>query len=207
MLQLLDALVQYRNLVFGPGGPRFDAFFEQDMGPLLLPAINDLLAENVVEWFGRPGSRFVYLTEIRMVDDAQTEIGLRELLGRDSERAAPLRLSAEQTHGLLPNRVALLWPGRPVPLRLDPLLVYRETDQGEDVLFLNRDRNSRQVEYLSYFSGKTEREASMATALAALLSQTAGRTVTEERLAEFQAQSLAATPSVEVLTGEQQLAG
>jgi tetratricopeptide (TPR) repeat protein/serine/threonine protein kinase len=207
VMQVLEALVQYRNQVFGHGGPRFDSFFEKEMGPLLLPAVNDLLAEDVVDWLGPPGTRLAYLTEVRAVDAAQAEVGVRELVGRDSERAAPLRLPAEAAGALLPNRVAVLWPGRAVPLRLDPLLVYRETDQGEDVLFLNRDRNSRQVEYLSYFSGKTEREASMAPALAALLSQASGRAVTEERLAEFRAQSLAATPTFDVLTAEQPPAG
>jgi serine/threonine protein kinase len=207
VLQLFDALIQYRNLVFGHGGPRFDSFFENEMGPLLFPAVNDLFAENVVDWLGKPGARLIYLTEVRTLDAAQMEVGVRELVGRDSERTSPLRLTTERASALLPNRVAVLWPGRPVPLRLDPLLVYRETDQGEDVLFLNRDRNSRQVEYLSYFSGKTERETAMAPALAAMLSLAAGTTVTEERLAEFQKQSLAETPSVEVLLEEQPVAG
>ena len=47
LLELLDALVQYRNGVFGHGASRFDAFYEQEMGPLLLPAANEMLAEGV----------------------------------------------------------------------------------------------------------------------------------------------------------------
>ena len=54
----------------------------------------------------------------------------------------------------MPDRVAVLWPGRPVPLRLDPLLLYREGELADEVLFLNRDRNGRQVEYLSYTTGE-----------------------------------------------------
>ena len=54
-MQVLDALVQYRNQVFGHGGPRFDSFFEKEMGPLLFPAVNELFAEKVVDWFGPPG--------------------------------------------------------------------------------------------------------------------------------------------------------
>ena len=38
LLQLIDALVQYRNEVFGHGGPRFESFYAQEMGPLLFPA-------------------------------------------------------------------------------------------------------------------------------------------------------------------------
>ena len=66
----------------------------------------------------------------------------------------------------MPDRVAVLWPGRPVPLRLDPLLVYRGSELGEEVLFLNRDRNGRQVEYLSYTTAAPERDRSMGPALA-----------------------------------------
>ena len=82
---------------------------------------------------------------------------------------------------MAPNRVAVLWPGRTVPLRLDPLLVFRGTELAEEVLFLNRDRNGRQAEYLSYTTGRTERDRSMGPALAALLSQVTGREVGEER--------------------------
>jgi eukaryotic-like serine/threonine-protein kinase len=206
-MQVLDALVQYRNLVFGHGGPRFDSFFEKEMGPLLFPAINELLADDSVAWFGPAGSRFVYLTEIRTLDAESVEVGLRELTGHVSERMTPRRFTADQARALLPNRVAMQWPGWTTPLRLDPLLVYRETDQGEDLLLLNRDRNSRQVEYLSYFSGRTERDASMAPALTALLSAVTGRTVTEQQLADFQSQSMAETPSVEALAGEMPMSG
>ena len=54
--------------------------------------------------------------------------------------------------------MAVLWPGRQVPLRLDPLLLFRASEIGDELLFLNRDRNGRQVEYLSYtFSNKSSR--------------------------------------------------
>ena len=32
VMQVLNALVQYRNHVFGHGGPRFDSFFDKEMG-------------------------------------------------------------------------------------------------------------------------------------------------------------------------------
>ena len=50
------------------------------------------------------------------------------------------------------------------------------------MLFLNRDRNGRQVEYLSYTTGRTERDQSTAPALAALLSRVVGRAVGEDQL-------------------------
>ena len=95
----------------------------------------------------------------------------------------------------------MLWPGRPVPLRLDPLLLYRERELADEVLFLNRDRNGRQVEYLSYTTGRTERDRATAPALAALLGRVTGRAVGEEQLRSLAEQSLAETPSVEALFG------
>jgi hypothetical protein len=85
-LQVLDALVQYRNGVFGQGAGRFDAFYERDMGPLLFPAANELLAEGVLDPLGPRGSRLVYLGELRTLDGGQVEVGLRELVGLQGER-------------------------------------------------------------------------------------------------------------------------
>jgi formylglycine-generating enzyme required for sulfatase activity/serine/threonine protein kinase len=201
LLELLDGLVQYRNGVFGHGASRFDAFYEQEMGPLLLPAASELLAEGVWDLLGPRGSRLVYLTELRTVDEGQVQISLMELVGRESERMAPQELSSDEAAGLTPNCVAVLWPGRKVPLRLDPLLVFRGTELAEEVLFLNRDRNGRQAEYLSYTTGRTERDRSMAPALAKLLSQVAGREVSESELQKISEQSLAETPSVAALFG------
>ena len=101
----------------------------------------------------------------------------------------------------MPNRVAVLWPGRPVPLPLDPLLLYREGELADEVLFLNRDRNGRQVEYLSYTTGRTERDRATAPALAALLGRITGREVGEDQLQALAEQSAAETPSVEALFG------
>ena len=185
VLDVLEALVQYRNSVFGHGGPRFDSFFEQEMGPLLLPAVNDLLEEGTYEFLGRRGSRLVYITDLRTIEEDRIEVGLRELVGLAAERMAPLVLTKAQADGLLPNRVAVLWPGRPVPLRLDPLLLYRESETAEEVLFLNRDRNQRQVEYLSYASGRTERDKATAPELCKLLTVLAGRDIGEADLRQL----------------------
>ena len=197
LLDLLDAMVQYRNGVFGHGASRFDAFYEQEMGPLLLPAASELLAEGVWDFLGPRGSRLVYLTELRTIDDAQVQINMMELVGRESERMAPQDLSRDEAGGLTPNCVALLLPGRRIPLRLDPLLVFRGTELAEEVLFLNRDRNGRQAEYLSYTTGRTERDRSMGPALAKLLSQVVGRDVSESEVRKTRERSLAKTPSVE----------
>ncbi len=198
VLQVFDALVQYRNGVFGHGGPRFPSFYEREMGPLLFPALNDLLAEDVVAPLG-PGGRLVYITELQILDGGRVQVGLRELTGMPGLRddLAPLALSAAEASGLDPHRVALLSPNRSIPLRLDPLLVYREGDLVEDVLFLNRDLNGRQVEYLSYATGRRECDAT--PALAALLGRVTGRQVGEEELRVLAEQSRTETPSVEAL--------
>ena len=174
LLQVLEALVQYRNGIFGHGAGRFAEFYEQEMGPLLFPAANEVLAEGMLDLLGPRGSRLVYLTELRILAEDRIELNLRELVGMRGERMAPLTLDPARAAGLDPNQVAVLWPGHPVPLRLDPLLRYRESELTDEVLFLNRDRDGRQVEYLSYTTGRTERDRATAPALAALLSQIIG---------------------------------
>jgi WD40 repeat protein/serine/threonine protein kinase len=200
LLGTLEALVQYRNAVFGHGAEREANFYQAEMGPLLFPALNDLLAEGVFDLLGPRGSRLVHVTEVRLQEGGEVEIGLRELINLRSERTAPLRLASDQALELAPNRVAVLWPGHPVPLRLDPLLVYRESETADEVLFLNRGRN-KQVEYLSYTTGRTERDRAMGPALAELLSRITNAAVSEEQLHELAAQSLAETASVERLFG------
>src|SRR5262249_23701903 len=65
LLELYDAIVGYRNGVFGHGAGRFDAFYEKEMGPLLFPAVTEVLAGGVLDALGPRGSRLVYLTEVR----------------------------------------------------------------------------------------------------------------------------------------------
>jgi serine/threonine protein kinase/tetratricopeptide (TPR) repeat protein len=200
-MQVIDALVPYRNAVFGHGAGRFESFYENEMGPLLFPAANEMLAEGMLDVLGPRGSRLVHVAELRMLDEDRVEVGLRELIGERSARAAPVILTRAQAADLVPDRVAVLWPGRPVPLRLDPLLLYREREMGDEVLFLNRDRNGRQVEYLSYTRGEPERDRDTAPALAALLARVTGRDVAVEQLDTLAQQSVAETPSVEALIG------
>ena len=201
VMQVIDALVQYRNGVFGHGAGRFESFYSDEMGPLLFPAANELLAEGTLEVLGPRGSRLVQVVELRMLDEGRVEVGLRDLIGLQGERAAPLVLDRDQAALLLPNRVAVLWPGRAVPLQLDPLLAYREGELADEVLFLNRDRNGRQVEYLSYTTGRTERDKSTSAALARLLSRVTGREIVEDQVRALGEQSFAETPSVEAIFG------
>ena len=73
------------------------------MGPLLFPAANEILAEGVLEALGPRGSRLVSLTEFRTRDDRCLEVGVRELMGVQGERAASLVLSPAQAAALLPQ--------------------------------------------------------------------------------------------------------
>jgi WD40 repeat protein/serine/threonine protein kinase len=199
LLQLFESQVQYRNSVFGHGGPRFADFFEREMGPLLAPAMGEVLADGTLDVLGPRGSRLVFLSEIRIIGPDAVEVGLRELVGTESERVAPLLLTAAEAADLVPNVPAIIWPGRPTPLRLDPLLRYRENEAGDEVLFLNRDRNGKQVEYLSYVNGATQRDPAMAAELAKLLSQVTGHEITTDQLQALGELSLSETPSVESL--------
>ena len=197
ILQVLEALVPYRNGVFGHGAVRFESFYAQDMGPLLFPALNEMLADAMLAPIGPPGSRLIYLHEVRAVSEETMEISFRDLVGYQGEWGAPMLVGREEAKDLIPHCVAVLWPDQRLPLRLDPLLRYRETDLDAEVLFLNRDHDARQVEYLSYTTGRTERDAAMERAMARLLSLITAQPMTEERLEELEEQSLTATPPEE----------
>ncbi|MCG8584761.1 MAG: serine/threonine protein kinase [Pirellulales bacterium] len=168
-LELFDALVQYRNTVFGHGASRVESFYEEEMGPLLLPAVTDLLDEGVLDMLGPPGSRLVCLSEIRMAGEGRAEIELRYLVGRESERGVVLELDIEEAEQLAPGCVAVEWPGHTLPQRLDPLLAFHESELSEEVLFLNRDRSGKHVEYLSYTTGRTVRDPEMEPAMVRML--------------------------------------
>ena len=199
VLQVFEALVQYRNSVFGHGASRIDAFYEQEMGPQLFPAADELLEEGVFDPIGPGASRLVSITQLRALDDRTVEVSMRELTGLQGERLAPLVLGREETAGLAPNTVGVLWPGWKLPLRLDPLLSYRESDVADELLFINRERNGKHVEYLSYTTGRTERDASMAPAMASLIQRIVGSAVTVEQLETLAAQDEAEAPAVEAL--------
>jgi WD40 repeat protein/serine/threonine protein kinase len=199
ILQVLEALVQYRNSVFGHGASRADAFYEQEMGPQLFPAADELLEEGIFDPIGPGASRLVCLTQLRALDDRTVELSMRELTGLQGERLAPLLLPRDQAAALAPNTVAVIWPGWKLPLRLDPLLSYHESDVADELLFLNRDRNGKHVEYLSYTTGRTERDASMAPAMASLLGRIVGAAVTVEQLQTLAAPDQDQPPPVDAL--------
>lgn len=212
LLDLFDKIVRYRNDVVGHGGPRFEAFFDNEMGPLMFPAVNEVLAEGTLDPFGSSGTRLVYLTEMRMIEEGKFEVSLRELVGLQGERSAPMVFDADMAEALSPRHgafpgLALLWPGHAAPLRLGPMMRFRESEVADEVLLLNRDRGGRQVEYLSYTTGRTERDAEMSGALAQILSRIADRTITEAQLREFEKQSRSESESVEGLVGDSRLEG
>ena len=155
LMQVLDALVQYRNGVFGHGAVRVRVLLRRGDGAAALPGRQRAAGRRCARP-ARPTRQPPGLPD-RAADARRgpVEVGLRDLVGTQGERAGPLVLDRTQAAASsLPNRVAVLWPGRPVPLRLDPLLLYREGELADEVLFLNRDRNGRQVEYLSYTTGR-----------------------------------------------------
>ena len=210
LLDLFDKLVRYRNDVVGHGGPRFDAFFDSEMGPLMFPAVNEVLAEQTFESMGPPGTRLVYLTELRMIEEGKFEVSLRELIGLQGERSAPMTFDSDLADALSPRHgsfpgLALIFPGVATPLRLGPMMRFRESEVADEVLLLNRDRGGRQVEYLSYTTGRTERDAEMAGAMAMILSAISDRKITEDDVRNFEKQSRSESESVEGLMGDSRL--
>ena len=185
VLQLIESLVQYRNAVFGHGASRAESFYEEEMGPLLFPAADEMLKEGVFDLLGPSGTRLVYLAQIQTTDAANVKLDMLELIGLQAERLPPMPADKQQAANLVPNQVAVLWPQRDVPMPLDPLLLYRESDLTQELLFLNRDRNGKQVEFLSYTTGRTERDKSMAVAMNELLSLVSGPRLTDSLKVEF----------------------
>lgn len=210
LLDLFDRIVRYRNDVVGHGGPRFDNFFDQEMGPLMFPAVNEVLDERNFDPMGPPGTRLVYMTEMRMIGEGTFEVSLRELIGLQGERSAPMTFDTDLAdtlsprHGSFPG-LALLWPGVAAPMRLGPMMRFRESEVADEVLLLNRDRGGRQVEYLSYTTGRTERDAEMSGAIAMILTTISDRKVTVEDVRNFEKQSRSESESVEGLLGDSRL--
>ena len=115
LITLFDKLVQYRNSVVGHGGPRFEAFYEEQMGPLMFPAVNEVLSEGFFDLFGMPGAQLVQLNEMRMVSQDHFEVSLRELVGLQGQRMAPLEIDSRYAAALAPRAggfsgLALLMP-------------------------------------------------------------------------------------------------
>jgi len=160
--------------VVGHGGPRFEDFYEREMGPLIFPAVNEVLSESFFDVLGPSGAHLAYLTEMRMINMDEFEVSYRELTGLQGQRTTPLRVSAQAAARIAPRSgefqgLAVLFPGVEIPLRLSPMLRFRESEVADEILFLNRDRGGRQVEYLSYTTGRTERDVETADGLSALL--------------------------------------
>jgi hypothetical protein len=169
LLELFEALVPYRNDA-AHGAPRPESFYPRDMEPLLLPAVNEVLAEGVLDPLGPAGSRLVHLAELRQRGGNRVDVVLRPLVGLQPGPPETLTLDQRLTADLSPDRVAVLWQGHALPLLpLDPLLVYRARDPGAEVLFFNSCRGKGRVEYLSCLDGRIEPDESAGPALAALL--------------------------------------
>lgn len=207
LLELFDSLVQYRNIVFGHGASRVDDFYEFEMGPLLFPAVNDVLAAGVLDLCGPDGSRLAFVRDVRRVERDLFEVDASALVGLHSERLSPIRVEASHAEELIPGRVFLFWQGTSVPLSMDPLMVFREDGVNEELLILNRDRNGKKVEYLSYTTGKTERTREMADALREMLAVVVGSSVSREDLKEMTNRTRAAEPAAKEETGSDETAG
>jgi len=144
----------------------------------------------------------VLLEQAAEGEDGRYEVEVRELIGLQSERSAPAFLDADIGKDFTPDRMAILWPGREEPLMLDPLLLYQENEISEDVLILNRDRNRKQVEFLSYATGETTRNKPMSPAMNALMALVSPPKPKEEKPKEETAAT--SKPADETSKGEAQ---
>lgn len=215
VMELFEALIGYRNQVMGHGAERWLDFYERRMGPQLLPAVNELLRNAIFTPLGPSGTCLVYVTEIRMVGEAEYELSMRELIGMASERLGPVKMVDDSPEKPAPESVGVLWPGRRSPISLDPLLRFQEREIGEEVIFLNSSqRGAQKAEYLSYTAGHTFRHAEGARAVNDLLSLLTGDSreaaeagSTDEQAAEETKTKTAETGAGERYVGDYELLG
>jgi len=123
-----------------------DAFYEQEMGPQLFPAVDELLEEGVFDPIGPGASRLVCLTQLARSTIARWKSHARA--DRPTGRApAPLLLPREEADALAPNsRRRHSGRGGSCRCGLIRCWSYRESDVGDELAFLNRERTGKHVE-------------------------------------------------------------
>lgn len=188
VLQLFDLIVQYRNTVFGHGANRVASFYSREMGPLLFPAVTEILSEGVINLLGSETGRLIHVSEIKKITRNEVEILAEDLTGMNANRLEPISIATEMARELEPNCVCVQWTPNAAPVRLDPLLAYSDSELTQELLFLNRDRNNKTVEYLSYTTGKTDRMPEMVDSMKELMElitdSTVGSTIMDELATE-----------------------
>jgi hypothetical protein len=195
LLELFTALVQYRNIVFGHGASRDESFYEDVMGPLLFPAVNDALQAGWIDLLGPPDSQLVFIREVKRADSDSYEVHGHSLVGMHGERMQPIRVPIDSAADLVPNAVYLYWVNNRKLVPIEPLVAFREGGISEEVLFLNRDRNAKQVEFLSYTTGRTERDKSTADSMRQLLATITGDKVSGNEFSKLIDKSRKADPT------------
>jgi serine/threonine protein kinase/ABC-type branched-subunit amino acid transport system substrate-binding protein len=139
------------------------------MGPLLFPAVTEVLSAGVLDLLGNKDARLIHVSQVRKVNRTTVEIDAVDLTGMQANRLEPMSFPSSATRDLDPDTVCLQWSASEVPLRIDPLLAYRDSELTQELMFLNRDRDRKGVEYLSYTTGITERHVDMADSMQELM--------------------------------------
>lgn len=194
---VFERLVRYRNREIGHGaaGRRTDAFYDA-LGRTMLAGVSEIMAELDV----LAGQRLIYVSSVRRQESGTWLVQRYELIG-----AAPRRIESQELPETpagrmpLPERVYLL-PAESPPAPggtaerslLHPLVVYDPT--AADVAFLNARRDAREVEYLSYTSGRVHRET-LPDDHRELMTRVLGISVGDQQLARWSEQSLAEQPA------------
>jgi serine/threonine protein kinase len=200
--QVVEALVRYRNLVLGHGAHRSRSFYE-GKAPLFVPAVNDVLQSTLIRKLWPENARLIYVEELRTVGVDQVEMEYKELTGEHGVRMQERRLTKAQADRIVVKRVALTWPNRDIPLRLDPLLIYHDKETVDEVLFLNKDDRGKRVEHLSYRTGVTYRDRDeMALEMRHLMERVRGRNVSASDFDRLVEQSQAGVPLREYVSHE-----
>jgi WD40 repeat protein/serine/threonine protein kinase len=189
ILGFFGLMTTYRNVVFGHGGKRTAAYYEE-LGPLLLAAVEEVLRQDCL--FGGltlAVARLAPADEGRAVRLAWQGLRGPASLALAPQAAGPEPDPAEDAARTAAGRVSFVAPG--VRVALHPLVVYQEdATERERVAFLNgvviRRREGgdeleevRRCTYLDYTTGEQLRGIDPRRELADLLARLRGRAAAE----------------------------
>lgn len=172
-MQLVNALVTYRNTVKGHGTSDRSTEFLAELVPLLFEGMNDLLAELTLKVFGSHGSSLVLVREIRQMDGDRREVEMLPLTGLvPIERTVTRTVDAAESAHLQRRSMAFLWPDPVPPVSLAPLLIWKEVaGQAQPLVF---NGGTRKPKYACFENGAVVDDTAMKASITDLLAMFEG---------------------------------
>lgn len=171
---LLDRVVRYVRGTGDRDDSGEETLTESISDIVVLPALHELFEEGVFDVIGPSDSRLVWIESVRAGSQELAEIDCTDLVGLNGERLDPITISKEKADGLKPNQVAILWPTRPCPVPVAPLLHLRVGDLNSEMLFATAYLPGKHVDYRAYSQFEPIRIAGMSPGMLYLIADLTG---------------------------------